>query len=155
MAYAMFLNLFLLAAEMFKEWYSDTHHLQHMRYLYFGIGESGALVLWAWVSLVFSIAAFFLFLIPATRKNPVTLNLGCVLIWCGVYIEKGVGLVVPGFTPSTLGEIYEYSPSATEVVVGCGVFGVGALLFTFMSRVAIAIARGELRLSRAAEPAAP
>ena len=39
-----------------------------------------------------------------------TRYLGCLLIWAGVYIEKGMGLVIPGFTPDTLGEIYEYVP---------------------------------------------
>jgi len=146
MAYAMFLNLFFLAAEVFKEVYSDTHHLQHMHYLYFGLKGKTALVGWAWLSLVSSVVAFLLFLIPATRKNVVTLNVGCILILIGVYIEKGIGLVVPGFTPSTLGEIYEYQPSSTEFLVGFGIFGVGALLLTLMSRVAIAALRAaELR----------
>ena len=143
MAYAMFLNLFFQAAEVFKEWYSDTHHLQHMRYLYFGLDGHGSLIGWAWISVVCSVGAFLLFLIPATRKNVITLNLGCVMIWCGVYIEKGLGLVVPGFTPSTLGEIYEYHPTSTEFLVGCGIFGIGALLFTFMTRVAIAVVNGD------------
>ncbi|MFQ5844468.1 MAG: sulfate reduction electron transfer complex DsrMKJOP subunit DsrP [Planctomycetota bacterium] len=159
MAYAMFINLFFLVAEVFKEVYSDTHDLQHMRYLYFGLKGHNALVGWAWVSVVCSVSAFFLFLIPATRKNVITLNLGCALIWCGVYIEKGMGLVVPGFTPSTLGEIYEYHPTMTEFLVGCGVFGVGALLFTFMSRIAIAVSNGEFLLrgreGPVAEPAEP
>jgi molybdopterin-containing oxidoreductase family membrane subunit len=146
MAYAMFVNLFFLAAEVFKEWYSDTHHLQHMRYLYFGLEGKRALVGWAWVSVLCNVAAFFLFLIPRSRKNLITLNLGCVLIWCGVYIEKGMGLVVPGFTPSTLGEIYEYHPSGTEILVGFGIFGVGALVFTFMSRIAIAVTKGDFVL---------
>ena len=146
MAYAMFVNLFFLAAEVFKEWYSDTHHLQHMRYLYFGLEGKRALVGWAWVSVLCNVAAFFLFLVPASRKNLITLNLGCVLIWCGVYIEKGMGLVVPGFTPSTLGEIYEYHPSGTEILVGFGIFGIGALVFTFMSRIAIAVTKGDFVL---------
>ncbi|MHC4729960.1 MAG: sulfate reduction electron transfer complex DsrMKJOP subunit DsrP [Planctomycetota bacterium] len=142
MAYAMFINLFFLFAEIFKEAYSDTHHLLHVKYLYFGIEGHNALIGWAWTSVVCSVAAFFLFLVPATRKNVITLNLGCVLIWCGVYIEKGIGLVVPGYTPSTLGEIYEYSPTMTEFQVAFGIFGVGALVFTFLSRVAIALTAG-------------
>ncbi|MHC4547611.1 MAG: sulfate reduction electron transfer complex DsrMKJOP subunit DsrP [Planctomycetota bacterium] len=152
MAYAMFINLFFLVAEVFKEVYSDTHHFLHMEYLYFGIEGKNALVGWAWVSVVCSIGAFFLFLIPATRKNLITLNLGCALIWCGVYIEKGMGLVVPGFTPSTLGEIYEYHPTTNEFLIGCGVFGVGALLFTLMARVAIAVSKGDFVLHRDAAP---
>jgi molybdopterin-containing oxidoreductase family membrane subunit len=150
MAYAMFLNLFFLLAEVFKEWYSDTHHLQHMRYLFFGLEGHTALVGWAWTSVVCSVVAFLLFLIPGTRKNLITLNLGCVLIWVGVYIEKGVGLVVPGFTPSTLGEIYEYDPSMTEFMVGCGIFGIGALLFTLMVRVAVDVVSGKLLADEAA-----
>ncbi|MHC5211097.1 MAG: sulfate reduction electron transfer complex DsrMKJOP subunit DsrP [Planctomycetota bacterium] len=143
MAYAMFLNLFFTLAEVFKEWYSDTKHLEHMRYLFFGLEGHSALVGWAWTSIIASFSAFLLFLIPATRRNVITLNLGCLLIYIGVYIEKGVGLVVPGFTPSTLGEIYEYYPSMTEFTVGLGIFGVGALMFTLMSRLAIAIVNGD------------
>lgn len=141
MAYAMFLNLFLFSAEVFKEAYSDTHHFLHMRYLYFGLEGHASLVPWAWTSLVCSVAAFFLFLVPATRRNVVTLNVGCVLILAGVYIEKGMGLVVPGYTPSTLGEIYEYQPTTAEYLVATGIFAFGALLFTLMSRVAIAALR--------------
>ena len=95
------------------------------------------------------------FTIPATRKNVITLNLGCVLIWCGVYIEKGIGLVVPGFTPSTLGEIYEYSPTMTEFQVAFGIFAVGALVFTFLSRVAIALTTGGFGLRTPLEPKDP
>jgi molybdopterin-containing oxidoreductase family membrane subunit len=153
MAYAMFINLFFLIAEVFKEVYSNTHHLQHMEYLFLGLKGKNALVGWAWASVVCSVGAFFLFLIPATRKNVITLNLGCGLIWCGVYIEKGLGLVVPGFTPSTLGEIYEYHPTLYEFMVGGGIYGVGALLFTLLARVAIAVVNGDLVLRGDAVPA--
>jgi molybdopterin-containing oxidoreductase family membrane subunit len=146
MAYAMFINLFFFGVEVFKEVYSDTHHLKHMQYLFFGLEGKHALVFWAWTSVVCSIAAFVLFLVPRFRKNFVTLNIGCALIFLGVFIEKGVSLVVPGFTPSVLGEIYEYSPTMIEILVSTGIFGVGALLYTFMTRVAIAVTNGEFRL---------
>jgi Ni/Fe-hydrogenase subunit HybB-like protein len=44
-----------------------------------------------------------------------------------------------------MGEIYAYAPTLTEVWVSAGIFGVGALIFTLTSRVAIAVLRGELR----------
>ena len=146
MAYAMFVNLFFTAAEVFKETYSATHHLQHLEYLYLGLEGKTALVPWAWTSLVAGIAAFVLFLVPKTRRNPVTLNIGCGLILISVFIEKGVALVVPGFTPSVLGEIYEYTPSKIEIMVSLGVFGIGALVFTLLSRAAIAVMTGDLRM---------
>ena len=86
-----------------------------------------------------------LFLIPATRKNPITLNLGCVLIYVGVYLEKGMGLVIPGLTPDTLGEVYEYFPSRVEIAVSVGIFSIGFLLFTLMVKVATPIILGEFR----------
>jgi molybdopterin-containing oxidoreductase family membrane subunit len=107
-AYAMGINLFLLAAEFFKEFYSGSIHLAPMKYLYFGLHGHNTLVPWMWAAMIFNITAFFLFLRPQTRENMFTLNIACVLIIIGVYIEKGMGLTVPGFVPGTLGEIYEY-----------------------------------------------
>ena len=74
------------------------------------------------------------------------MNIGCILIYSGVYIEKGIGLVIPGMTPDTLGEIYEYSPSMTEVQVAAGIFGLGFLAFTLMLKVTVPIALGEFRM---------
>jgi molybdopterin-containing oxidoreductase family membrane subunit len=67
-----------------------------------------------------------------------------------VYIEKGMGLIIPGLTPDTLGEIYEYFPSVTEVRVAAGIFAVGFLVFTLMLKVAVPIALGEFRVDREA-----
>ena len=146
MAYALFVNLFFTVAEVFKETYSATHHVKHMRYLYFGLDGKTALVPWAWTSLLAGIAAFVIFVVPRVRRNAVALNVGCALVLVSVFIEKGVALVVPGFTPSVLGEIYEYAPTKVELMVSAGVFGVGALVFTLLSRAAIAVLNGELRM---------
>jgi molybdopterin-containing oxidoreductase family membrane subunit len=146
MAYAMAVNLFLLGAEVFKEYYSNTEHLIHMQYMFTGLGGHDSIVPFMWLSVFASIAAFVLFLIPSTRRNPITLNLGCLLIYAGVYIEKGMGLVIPGLTPDTLGEIYEYFPSTNEIWISVGVFSVGFLLFTLMVKVATPIMLGEFQL---------
>jgi Ni/Fe-hydrogenase subunit HybB-like protein len=153
MSYAMFLNLFLLGAELFKEYYSATEHLLYTQYLWQGIGEHRALVPYAWLSLGCSVAAFVLFLVPKTRTNYLTLNVGCVLIWAGVYIEKGMGLIIPGFTPSTLGQIYPYTPTATEWSIAVGVFGIGFLVFTVLVKIAVPILVGTFRAPGQAVPA--
>jgi molybdopterin-containing oxidoreductase family membrane subunit len=158
MAYAMFVNLFLLGAEVFKEVYSDTEHLIHMRYMFLGVAGHASIVPYMWVSVAASIAAFLLFLFPATRRNRFALNLGCVLIWIGVYLEKGMGLIIPGLTPDTLGEIYEYAPSTQELWIAAGIFSIGFLLFTAMVKVAVPILLGDFRrrpVERAANAVAP
>jgi Ni/Fe-hydrogenase subunit HybB-like protein len=146
-AYAMFINLFLLGAEVFKEYYSDTTHLAPMQYLYQGLDGNTALVSWIWTATLFNVAAFFLFLIPQTRENHVTLNIGCFLIFVGVWIEKGMGLVIPGFVPDVLGGIYEYSPTGIEILVSLGIFATGMLVFTMLLRIAIPIMNGDFYVS--------
>jgi molybdopterin-containing oxidoreductase family membrane subunit len=144
-AYAMAINLFLLLAELFKEYYSDTVHLAPMKYLYQGLHGHDNLVPWIWTATVFNIIAFLLFLTPRTRENFKTLNIGCVLIFIGIWIEKGMGLIIPGFIPDTLGEIYEYMPSMKEVLISVGIWAFGAMIYTMFVRVVIALDTGRLR----------
>ena len=143
MAYAMFLNLFLHGAEAFKEYYSDTEHLLFTRYWYSGLGAHHTLVPYAWTAVLLNLTAFVLFIVPSTRRNWLTLNIGCLATYGGVYIEKGMGLIIPGLTPDTLGEIYEYYPTVTELRVAAGIFAFGFLLFTLMLKVAVPISLGE------------
>ena len=143
MAYAMFLNLFLLGAEVFQEYYSDTLHLASLRYLYQGLDGHRVLVPWIWTAFGFNVAAFFIFLLRWTRKWLPTLNLGCLLIIVGVWIEKGPGFILPGFVPGSLGEIYDYIPNQVELFVSFGVWAAGLLIFTLFMKVAIPIERGD------------
>jgi len=146
-AYAMGLNLFLLGAEAFKEFYSGTIHMAPMKYMYLGLDDKVRLVPWMWAATIFNVTAFMLFLRPKTRENFFSLNLACVLVIMGVYIEKGMGLVVPGFIPGALGEIYEYSPTDLEIMVTIGIWAAGALLYTLLLKVAIPVYTGELRFA--------
>lgn len=148
MSYAMFFNLFFHGAEAFKEYYSNTEHLLYTRYWYSGLGEHVTMVPYAWAALFLNVLAFVLFIVPASRRNAVTLNLGCFATYAGCYIEKGMGLIIPGLTPDTLGEIYEYVPTVTELRVAAGVFAVGFLVFTLMLRVAVPITLGEFQIGR-------
>ena len=144
MAYAMFLNLFLHGAEAFKEYYSDTEHLLYTRSWFQGLGPGyRTLVPFAWTAVGLNVLAFVLFITPATRRNWIWLNVGCFATYAGCYIDKGMGLIIPGFTPDTLGEIYQYYPTVTELRVAAGVFSIGFLLFTLMMKVAVPILLGE------------
>jgi Ni/Fe-hydrogenase subunit HybB-like protein len=145
MAYAMFLNLFLHGVEAFKEYYSNTEHLLYTRYWFQGLGVHRTLVPFAWSAVTLNVTAFVLFVLPATRQRPVTLNIACLATYAGCYIEKGMGLIIPGLTPDTLGEIYQYYPSMTELRVSAGVFALGFLVFTLMLKVAVPISLGEFR----------
>jgi molybdopterin-containing oxidoreductase family membrane subunit len=152
MAYAMFLNLFLHGVEAYKEYYSNTEHLLYTRYWFQGLGEHRTLVPFAWTAVGLNLTAFLLFIMPAARQNPIALNIGCLATYAGCYIEKGMGLIIPGLTPDTLGEIYQYYPTITEVRVSAGVFALGFLVFTLMLKVAVPISLGEFRDDQAVVP---
>jgi molybdopterin-containing oxidoreductase family membrane subunit len=142
-AYAMFVNLFLLTAEIYKEYYSNTIHIAPLKYLFEGLHGHKQLVPWIWTAMAMNVIAFFIFLIPVTRKRLTTLNLGCLFVIIGVWIEKGPGFVIPGFVPDPLGEIYVYVPNLLELMVSFGIWAVGLLIFTLLMKVAIPIETGE------------
>lgn len=139
MVYAMFIYLFFTISEFFKEFYSNTEHIVYWEYLLLGVEKNRAIAVYSWASIIMGLSAFFLFLIPKTRKNFLTLNIGAVLIYFSVYVEKGTSLIIPGFTPDTLGQYYFYVPSEIEIRTAAMIFSLGALLFTIISKIAIAI----------------
>jgi molybdopterin-containing oxidoreductase family membrane subunit len=145
MTYAMSVNILLLIAEVLTEYRSSTAHTVHIRYYFEGIGGHVALVPFAWVGVACTLVGFLIFLTPKTRNNLITLNLGCILVCLGVFTEKGIGLILPGFTPGTLGELYEYMPSLPELAIAVGVIGIGLLIFTVLAKVAIPLALNDLR----------
>ena len=138
----MFLNLFLLSSELYKEYYSHTAHVASFEYLFQGLHGHKQLVPWIWSAMTMNVIAFFIFLIPQTRKRLITLNIGCLLVIIGVWIEKGPGFVIPGFVPDPLGEIFEYLPNLLELMVSFGIWAMGLLMFTLLMKVAIPIVTG-------------
>ena len=142
-AYAMFLNLFLLGSELFKEYYSNSIHMAPVEYLFQGLHGHNLLVPWIWAAMIMNVIAFIIFLIPQTRKRLTTLNLGCIFVIIGVWIEKGPGFVIPGFVPDPLGEIHEYLPNLLELMVSFGIWALGLLVFTLLMKVAIPIETGK------------
>jgi Ni/Fe-hydrogenase subunit HybB-like protein len=145
MAYSMAMNLFLTGMEAFKEFYAGGHHSVYTEFYFIGLKGHNGLVPYAWTAVGCDFAAFLLLLVPKTRRHPITLNLGCLLIYAGTYIEKGIGLLIPGFTPDTLGQINEYTPSMGELQIAAGIFSVGFLLYTLMVKVAVPILLGEFK----------
>ena len=67
------------------------------------------------------------------------MNIAFIFTVIGIWIEKGMGLVIPGFVPTPIGEIYEYVPSIAEIMITIGIWAFGLLFFTIMAKAALPI----------------
>jgi Ni/Fe-hydrogenase subunit HybB-like protein len=139
------INLVMLGSELFYKFYSPTHHGINAKYLFFGIGEHNALVPWVWTAITMNVLATITLMIHPLRNNPRWLMPACLVLFVGIWIEKGMGLVIPGFVPSPLGEIVEYTPTWVELAVTAGVWAVGLMVLTVLVRVALPIELGRVR----------
>lgn len=140
------LNLFMVGSEVFTELYTGGTHTASARYLYFGLHGHNALVPWIWSAIAMNVTAAGLFLSSSTRTHLWRVDVACVLSLVGIWIEKGIGLIVPAFVPSTLHEIVEYLPNAVEWKVTLGIWAFGLLVFTVGLKLAVAIFTGRMRL---------
>ncbi len=140
---AMIINMFLLTCEVFTEFYTGSAHVASARYLYFGLHGQDALVPWIWTAIGMNVIATVLVMLPASRGMNM-LNVACVLAIFGIWIEKGMGLIVPAFVPTPLGEIVEYVPTIHETIVCFGIWAFGLLLYTIFVRVSVPVLAGEV-----------
>ncbi len=139
------LNLFLVGSEVFTELYSGGSHTASARYLYFGLHGHHALVPWIWSAITMNVAAAVIFLSAKPKTQLWGIDVACVLSLCGIWIEKGLGLIVPGFVPSTLHELVEYLPNQIEWKVTLGIWALGLLVFTVGLKLAVTIFTGRMR----------
>ena len=78
-------------------------------------------------------------------------NVACVLIIIGIWIEKGMGLIIPAFIPSPLGEIVEYVPTINEILICLGIWAAGLLLYTILVRMAVPVLNGTMTIDQGLE----
>jgi len=135
------INLIMLGSEIFAEFYFPAHHVQSAQYLFFGLDGHNALVSW--------IRTAVMTIHPLGNDRNWLLG-ACVVLFVAVRVE-------PGFVPSPLGEMVEYSPTWVELAVTASVWAMGLFMLTVLVRVALPIEMGEQRSPLAerafAEPA--
>jgi Ni/Fe-hydrogenase subunit HybB-like protein len=138
--------IFLGISEVVTELYPGTEHSFSLQYLIFGKHGLSGLVIWYWASVVLMVTSFIMLLTPRLRRNHTFwLPLACAMTFAGIWIDKGMGLVVPAFIPSPIGELSEYTPSAIEIINTLGGWASGLFIFTLLAKGAIGVLLGDVK----------
>ncbi len=133
------INLVMLFSEIFKEFYTPTHHSQSAIYLFFGLDGHNALVPWIWIGISMNIIGTLVLAFNPGRNKPYIMLPAALLLFFGIWIEKGMGLIIPGLVPSPMGEIVEYSPSWVELAISLGILSFGIFIVTMLMKPVLII----------------
>jgi len=136
---AAVINLVMLFSEVFKEFYNFTHHSLSAQYLFFGLEGHDSLVPWIWTAISLNVFGTMLFAFDPTRGRSGYLMVAAISLFTGIWIEKGFGLIIPGFVPSPMGEVVDYTPTINEIIITLGVLATGALVVTILIKPALQI----------------
>jgi len=133
------INLVMLFSEVFKEFYTFTHHSLSAQYLFFGLEGHDSLVPWIWTAISLNILGTLLFAFAPTKSSSGYLMVAAISLFTGIWIEKGFGLIIPGLVPSPMGEVVDYSPSSFEIIITLGVLATGMFVVTLLIKPALVI----------------
>ncbi|MEO5339899.1 MAG: polysulfide reductase NrfD [Magnetococcus sp. MYC-9] len=117
------IDFFLWISEGFVWFYRVTADGESARLLYGG--GLGFWSLWVWTGIGLKGVALW----TAWRHGR---GYGWGVL--GVWMEKGLGLIVPGFIPTPLGEVVHYWPSRVELQVTLGIWALGLWLLSRLLR---------------------
>lgn len=144
MGYAMVVNVFLFALELFTAFYSGSPEHTTPWVLLFSMidGTVAPVVPFMWLSVGLAVASLILILRRRTYATPGNLVPLATMIFVSIWIDKGAGMMTGGLNPSPLGHHVSYFPSWVEIVMGIGLYGFGALILTVLFKIAITVRLG-------------
>ncbi len=139
-AYAMCVNMFFFALEVFTAFYSNMPgHMHPLVYLFAGVHGHHELVGLMWTFIAFAAVSITLLVTPKFRNNmkllPWTLGILVIATW----IDKGLGLLIGGFNPTPFNTITPYWPSGNELLVSMMIYAIGALVVTVLFKIATGV----------------
>jgi Ni/Fe-hydrogenase subunit HybB-like protein len=139
-AYAMILNVFFFLLEVFTAFYSQIPgHMHSIEFLFEGLDGYGKLAPWMWTATGVAVVALVLLIVPATRRKNDTLAVACIAVIVATWIDKGLGLIIGGFSPNMFETVTPYWPTTPEILITIGVLAVGFFVLTILYKVAVSI----------------
>lgn len=139
-AYAMCVNVFFFLLELFTAFYSNMpDHMAPLRYLFAGLDGHRLMVPFMWTAAVFGLGCLLFLIPPSVRARTPALVLGLVMLVVATWIDKGLGLLIGGFTPNPFDTVTPYLPTLPELMVALMVFALGGLILTVLWKIAVEV----------------
>jgi molybdopterin-containing oxidoreductase family membrane subunit len=136
----MIINVFFYLLEIFTAFYSQIPaHMVHFEFLFVGVDGYGKLAPWMWTATGFAVLSLVLLIIPSTRRNEETLAVACASVIVATWIDKGLGLVIGGFTPNPFERVTPYWPTTPEILITVGVWATGFFILTILYKIAVSV----------------
>ncbi len=149
--YAMCVNLFFFLLEVFTAFYSTIPgHMHSIVYLFVGEHGHTELVPWMWAFAILALLSIIMLIPPKLRDNHKLLPWALAVLVAATWIDKGLGLVIGGFTPNPFNEVTVYWPTWPEMAISFMVYGIGALVVTVLFKIATDV-KQELGVSQRTE----
>lgn len=142
--YAMCINVFFYCLELFTAFYSNIPgHMEPLIFLFAGHGGHVAWVTyWMWAAVILAFASLAMLIPPCLRDNMKLLPYALGMLVLASWIDKGLGLLVGGFTPNMFEAVTPYVPTFREIMVALGVYAIGALVLSLLWKIALDVKKG-------------
>lgn len=141
--YAMCINVFFYLLEIFTAFYSGMPGHQHpMIYLFVGHGgHTPWVTYWMWAAVLMAAASLCMLIPPKYRENMTMLPWALGMLVAASWIDKGLGLIIGGFTPTPFETYTNYMPTLPEMAIAAAIYGVGLLVMSLLWKIALDVKR--------------
>jgi molybdopterin-containing oxidoreductase family membrane subunit len=139
--YAMCVNVFLFLCEVFTALYSGIPgHSHPLIFLFSGHeGHTSWVTPWMQAAAVLAFASLALLVPPALRDNMKILPWALGMLVVASWIDKGLGLLVGGFSPNVFERVTPYAPTGIEIFITLGIYAVGLLVLSLLWKIAVGV----------------
>ena len=138
--YAMCINVFLYLCELFTAFYSNMPgHIAPIRFLFTGLDGHFELVPFMWTAVVLGLGCLLILIPTPIREKTPALILGLIMLVISTWIDKGLGLMIGGFTPNPFETVTSYLPTVPELMISLMVFALGGIILTVLWKIAVEV----------------
>ena len=90
---------------------------------------------WLWI--ILGVTAVLSSFIPSIRNTRKGIAILSVIVIAAVICEKTFAIVVPAFTPDSLGQVVGYVPTPIEIAITVGIHAIGLMVYAILARPAL------------------